>query len=492
MAELSDPVRSEAVLVGVHEYSVLENLPAVARNLDGLRQALTDPAVWGLPFGSCTVLPQPQSGQEVLDVVLESARRAQDTLIVYYAGHGLTDPHSDELCLALPGSDPERSYTSLRYEYLRQAVLDPMRRAQRIVVILDCCYSGRALLGRMSASDHIADQAAVDGTCVLTASAETRPALSPPGEWYTAFTGELITALTEGVPGRPDPLDMDTLYRHLHRQLASKSRPLPQQRNRNSGGLIAIARNRAMAGAAEVEREDVPARQLEVEKRISDLEEKAEGLRQETERIRIEAELRALATVAVAHMLARAIAAPPEPDFAPFWFAVPVKRPLMGEHGSLTPVGELVTGIWHLAVGQRGDALVVKTQDGVGGLLLDTSGIERGSVVEDAQAAVSAGQGIGSVRRRDEARERVQEALLGAQQVAHALAAQPNPYFLMFWFAVPEPRLLFSEDGTMTAVTELVPGIWYLAVEQRGDALVAQTQDGRRGILVDAAGIQRG
>ncbi|MEU6678679.1 ABC transporter substrate-binding protein [Streptomyces sp. NPDC046925] len=247
MAELADPSRSVAVLVGVHAYTTLPPLPAVKQNLKGLARALKDPGIWGLPGDRCTVLDQPDSAQTVLDTVQRAARRAEDTLVVYFAGHGLTDPHTDELYLALPDSDVEREYTSLRYEYLRRAVLAPQSRARRTVVILDCCYSGRALIGRMSASGHLADQALVEGSCLLTASAETSVALSPPGEKYTAFTGELITALTEGVPGAPDPLDMESLYRHLRRELAQKSRPLPQQRNRNTGGLIALARNVAPA-----------------------------------------------------------------------------------------------------------------------------------------------------------------------------------------------------------------------------------------------------
>lgn len=181
MGLLSDPGRSEAVLIGVHDYTALENLPAVAQNLEGLRAALTDPEVWGLPDTACTVISQPRSVGDVLDTVRDKARRAEDTLLVYYAGHGLTDPHTDELYLALPDSDREREYTSLRYEYLRRAILDQQATVQSTVVILDCCYSGRALLGKMSATTHIADQAVVEGTCLLTASSETRPALSPPG-----------------------------------------------------------------------------------------------------------------------------------------------------------------------------------------------------------------------------------------------------------------------------------------------------------------------
>ncbi|MFI2377490.1 hypothetical protein ACH5AO_20805 [Streptomyces sp. NPDC018964] len=71
-------------------------------------------------------------------------------------------------------------------------------------------------------------------------------------------------------------------------------------------------------------------------------------------------------------------------------------------------------------------------------------------------------------------------------------APAPAGDFSPFWFAVPVPRPLFPEDGSPTPIAELAPGTWYLAVEQRGPALVAQTQDGRRGVLQDTSGIQRG
>jgi uncharacterized caspase-like protein len=550
---LSDPARSEAVLVGVHDYVNLEKLPAVARNLAGLREALTDPAVWGLPAEACTVLSQPGSAGQVLDTVRDRARKAQDTLFIYYAGHGLTDPHTDELYLALPDSDREREYTSLRYEYLRRAVLDPQAGARRTVVILDCCYSGRALLGRMSASAHIADQAIVEGTCLLTASAETRPALSPPGETYTAFTGELIATLTEGIPDRPDPLDMDTLYRHLRGRLASRSRPVPQQRNRNTGGRIAIARNRAVSdGAAPYGAAPDPAsladRQSEAEQRLAEMERRAELLRLETEALRQEAERRALQTVETAQRLANALAASPDRAVQPFWFAVPASRPFMGQDGSLEPVGELAPGTWYLAVEQRGKALVVQTAEGRRGLLLDADGIERGYYVDYGAAEdpgfepfwfavpvaremvsedgspepvaelapgvwyLAIGQSDGALVARTEdgrqgllrdtdgiqrggsdvAESHARQTLRKAERMAGAVVSDPEPGFQPFWFAVPVAREMVSEDGSLEPVAELVPGTWYLAVEQRGPALLAQCADGRRGLLLDTDGIQRG
>ncbi|MFJ4779065.1 hypothetical protein [Streptomyces sp. NPDC088762] len=72
-------------------------------------------------------------------------------------------------------------------------------------------------------------------------------------------------------------------------------------------------------------------------------------------------------------------------------------------------------------------------------------------------------------------------------------APAPASDFSPFWFAVPVARPLFAEDGSPSQIAELAPGTWYLAVEQRGpSALVAQTQDGRRGVLNDTSGIQRG
>ncbi|WP_149183383.1 hypothetical protein [Streptomyces sp. TRM49041] len=82
-----------------------------------------------------------------------------------------------------------------------------------------------------------------------------------------------------------------------------------------------------------------------------------------------------------------------------------------------------------------------------------------------------------------------------ADQQAAAPAAQqgaPAGDFTPFWFAVPVARPLYAEDGSPNPIAELAPGTWYLAVEQRGAALVAQTQDGRRGVLQDTTGIQRG
>ncbi|MFJ6380458.1 hypothetical protein ACIQI7_10720 [Kitasatospora sp. NPDC092039] len=87
------------------------------------------------------------------------------------------------------------------------------------------------------------------------------------------------------------------------------------------------------------------------------------------------------------------------------------------------------------------------------------------------------------------------EAAAPAPQPAPAAqqAAAPASDFQPFWFAVPAPRQLAPKDNPAGApVGEVVPGTWYLAVEQRGAALVAQLPDGSQGVLADTTGIQRG
>ncbi|MGW6915870.1 hypothetical protein ACWGB8_18950 [Kitasatospora sp. NPDC054939] len=82
--------------------------------------------------------------------------------------------------------------------------------------------------------------------------------------------------------------------------------------------------------------------------------------------------------VGYGYPVAAAPSCPGDDDFMPFWFAVPVVRPLVGERGGSEPVSELTPGTWYLAVGSAGDGLVVQLQDGRRGVLKDASGIQRG------------------------------------------------------------------------------------------------------------------
>lgn len=236
-----DAGASRAVLVGVSSYTFLEPLPAVANNLPAMATALAAPGAWALPAGHCTVVAEPRYAHEVAEVLWQRAQEATDTMLFYFAGHGLIDSRG-ELLLGLRGSQPELSHAAIPYQSLRDIMAKG--RAQRYVLILDCCFSGRAL-GLMSGTEDLIDTAQIDGSYLLAAAGENATALAPPGETYTAFTGELLDCLARGVPGGPPDLDLETVYRHLRTQLAAKGRPAPHKRDRNTAGSLVLARNTA-------------------------------------------------------------------------------------------------------------------------------------------------------------------------------------------------------------------------------------------------------
>ncbi|GHE02299.1 caspase family protein [Streptomyces alanosinicus] len=245
MASLPDPARSRAVLVGTASYRHLPQLPAVEANVVDLAAELCDPAVWGLPVQHCRVVADPLSPQTILDPVYQAGEEATDTLLVYFAGHGMRDTDSADLYLALGDSREHLGYTAVAYQHLRTALRSA--RARRKVVVLDCCFSGRAARA-LAGGDVLAAEAAVDGAYVLTASPGDRIALAPDGERNTAFTAELLRVLREGVAEGPELIDLDTLYRVLEERLRAKSRPLPQRSQENGVGRLPLARNKARAG----------------------------------------------------------------------------------------------------------------------------------------------------------------------------------------------------------------------------------------------------
>jgi hypothetical protein len=198
--------------------------------------------LWGLADEHCRVVENPQTQDDVLDVVHHAASEASAGLVVYFAGHGLMD-EKFELYLALPESDSERLHKAVRYDAIRREVTNTARRARTKVVLLDCCYSGLAL-GGMGGTVQMADQARIDGTYLMTATAETSLALAPPGEQFTAFTGALIDTLSHGIPGGAALIDMGSLYYHVRAELEARRHPIPQQRARNDGREIALVRNR--------------------------------------------------------------------------------------------------------------------------------------------------------------------------------------------------------------------------------------------------------
>jgi formylglycine-generating enzyme required for sulfatase activity len=252
---LPDPRRSRMVVIGASRYSdeMLPDLPEVGRTIVDLKTALTDPIYGVVAEDHCDMLSDEGDIRLIGRHLRIAANRAEDLLLVYYVGHGLVAGRRHNLYLALHDTEwEEPEFNSLEYDKLRDAVLSS--KAGTKVIVLDCCFSGRALSdGMADMSTELISQVEVDGTYVLASAPQNQVALILPGESHTAFTGRLLGLLQDGIPQGPQLLTIDDLYRHLRQKMQAEGLPQPQSRATNKADGIALARNRAFTTGAAVE-----------------------------------------------------------------------------------------------------------------------------------------------------------------------------------------------------------------------------------------------
>ncbi|MFJ6542031.1 caspase family protein [Streptomyces sp. NPDC091385] len=245
---LPDPTRSQIVLIGVSNYDSesLHDVPAIERNLSGLQDFFTRSDTSIVPVSSCVTILNPPDQRAIGRLLTQAAALAEDLLLIYYAGHGLLGPVSEDLYLTVSGTGvgDELPFSALQFNQLRDACLQSKARTR--VIVLDCCYSGRAIPGALSeagAEEAFLGQVKVEGTYTLTAAPANRVAKAIPGHEYTAFTGELLTVLRNGISGGPQLLTLSSIYRELKIALSSKGMPLPQQFGTDTADMIALGRN---------------------------------------------------------------------------------------------------------------------------------------------------------------------------------------------------------------------------------------------------------
>jgi len=241
-----DPRRSYAVLIGTSTYASAElaGLPAVAGNLTGLAGVLTDPDLGAFPPGRCIVVAGPASAGAADRALREYAARAEDTLLVYWAGHCAPGPDG-ELFLSVAGTDTaELLASALAISRVRDAMLRSPAASR--ILILDCCLSGPTPTVPASAvTEALSGRAAAEGAYALVSASPSPFHFSPPGTTYTALTGTLIGILRNGMPDGPEFLTFAAIYGQLLYTLASRGLSLPRQSGTGAAGQLALIRNPA-------------------------------------------------------------------------------------------------------------------------------------------------------------------------------------------------------------------------------------------------------
>lgn len=242
---------SRVVLAGTWSHvggSALPAIPSVERSV--LRLASVLRAQAAVPEQNIRLVRDPRDPLELGNAIAESAAAATDSLLVYYAGHGLVGPGGG-LYLATRSTKSLTDgleYTALPYAALHAALQGPVMGShpRAVAVILDCCFSGRPRgpLGPAPLAP-VFEQAAVRGGYLLAATAREVRGLAAPGATHTAFTGALIRLLLEGDQRLPELLTLDHVYQHLDEVLPEEGAPRPHCQASDKAGDLVLAPNLA-------------------------------------------------------------------------------------------------------------------------------------------------------------------------------------------------------------------------------------------------------
>ncbi|MFG2778864.1 PQQ-binding-like beta-propeller repeat protein [Streptomyces prunicolor] len=194
-----------ALLIGTGRYDHpdLDTLRSPVVDCAGLAEVLRDKEIGGFEV------------QELVNADLTTLKRAMeeffgrqaepdDVRLLYLSCHGILNPRNGNLHFAVGTTDPEwPASTSIEASFVRGLIEDCWARS--IVVILDCCFSGRFLPGAKGGDGLAGFQEALKGRgrVVITAGNRTQQAyegdhIDPAAPAPSRFTGPLIDGLRTG------------------------------------------------------------------------------------------------------------------------------------------------------------------------------------------------------------------------------------------------------------------------------------------------------
>ena len=201
-----------------------------------------------------------------------SDRSPEDVLLFYYSGHGILG-RGNRLFLATSGSNLDTPRTrSISAQEIRDFIEES--RAQRQIVVLDCCHSGAFAEHAKAAAPPpaVTSQTFASGDAglyVLTAAdtlqfawdgAELRSRDEAAAVGISRFTSWLVDGLEKGEAAPEDEsITMDALYGYVFRRARSEgAASTPQRFVKGAAGDLVVSRN-PLAGSSQIDPETLAA-----------------------------------------------------------------------------------------------------------------------------------------------------------------------------------------------------------------------------------------
>ena len=176
-------------------------------------------------------------------------------LFFYFVGHGKVSRYQ-ELCLILTDSDFDNpDLTGLEFGRVRRVVEESQARVK--IVILDCCYSNRALSGpaEVLSAVEVSEIVEITGTYTLVATnpasklARVSALAGEHDNTATAFTRELLELIYEGRPGSSPYLTLRDIHDPLLSRLSALSLPTSSRNVTDTADRFPFVRNVAYGTA---------------------------------------------------------------------------------------------------------------------------------------------------------------------------------------------------------------------------------------------------
>jgi uncharacterized caspase-like protein len=229
--------RREALLVGVEAYDDerIPNLAAPVRDVENLADVLGDPEIGAYEIHE--VLRNPTEVELRREIGrFFHGRASDDSLLFYFAGHGLTDDDGRLYFGARDTEDDHPSSTGTAARFLVEEV--ESSRAGQVVLLIDCCYGARIFDDGVwrSAPNRIVAQFPLEGKgrVALAAAGVLQHAYETPTQSY--LTAALLAGLRDGAADRDGVgfITFDDLADFVEEQL--RTYPKPQRPARAAHG----------------------------------------------------------------------------------------------------------------------------------------------------------------------------------------------------------------------------------------------------------------